>query len=296
MQDLQRVVVAVPSRVERHVLDYVEYVARWHPGASFHLLHVLEPDVEVRLDWEAVRPALPAALVARRAAGRLTASTVVGTVPDALLSAGRSLQADLLVLGSGSRARRPLLRRLAMAAPFDLLMVPRPVRPPRLARILVPVDFSAHSALALQHAAAIAARMDLEAVDLLHVRFNDAVTRYDGYDDILLAEERETYSLFVARIDLGGVEVRPVFREAPRIARAILETAAELDSDLLVMATRGRSRAASVLLGSEADEVLLRSSLPVLAIKRGGAARPGLLEALLDPHAHGRHGLDPRFS
>ena len=59
---------------------------------------------------------------------------------------------------------------------------------------------------------------------------------------------------------------------------------------------RGRSRAASVLLGSEADEVLLRSALPVLAIKQGGAARLGLLQALLDPHAHGRRGFDPRFS
>ena len=304
MPDARRVVVALPARVERHLLEYAALVARWHPDASFHLLHVLEPDAGDRLHWRAVRPALPHALAALRETGRLTASTVAGAVPDAILRAVRSLRADLLVVGSGARARRPLPRRLAMAAPFDVLMVPTPGRPPapgpddrprRLERLLVPVDFSTRSALALQHAAGIAARMDHEAVDVLHVRFDDAAARDDGYDDVLLRQEQETFAIFVARLDLGGVEVRPVFREAPQIARAILDVAAERGADMLVMATRGRSRAASVLLGSEADEVLLKSPLPVLAIKQG-AARLGLLQALLDPHVHGRRGFDPRFS
>jgi hypothetical protein len=51
------------------------------------------------------------------------------------------------------------------------------------------------------------------------------------------------------------------------------------------MGTRGRSRSAGVLIGSETDRVLAKSTIPVLAVKRSGA-NLGLLEALLDRRFH----------
>lgn len=50
-------------------------------------------------------------------------------------------------------------------------------------------------------------------------------------------------------------------------ADGIIETAADHDSDLIVMTSHGRRGVTRVLLGSQTAEVLARSSLPVLVIR-----------------------------
>jgi hypothetical protein len=47
------------------------------------------------------------------------------------------------------------------------------------------------------------------------------------------------------------------------------------------MGTRGRSRAASILLGSETEQTMIHTSVPVLAVKAHGA-NLRLLQVLLD--------------
>jgi nucleotide-binding universal stress UspA family protein len=51
--------------------------------------------------------------------------------------------------------------------------------------------------------------------------------------------------------------------------------------DLVVMGSRGQSPSLSTLLGSESEQVLMESKVPVLIAKRRGE-RIGLLQALLD--------------
>ena len=52
--------------------------------------------------------------------------------------------------------------------------------------------------------------------------------------------------------------------------------------DLIVMATRGRSRSAAILLGSVTEEMILATGVPLLAVKHFGA-RLGVLQAALGP-------------
>jgi hypothetical protein len=69
--------------------------------------------------------------------------------------------------------------------------------------------------------------------------------------------------------------------ESSQVAEAILREAVRGNCDLIVMGTRGRSRSAAILLGSETDHVLRQAPVPVLAVKHFGA-HLDLLEALLD--------------
>lgn len=60
-----------------------------------------------------------------------------------------------------------------------------------------------------------------------------------------------------------------VARETPRVhgrlpAEGILEAAARWGADVIVMASRGRSGVARLLLGGEANDVVSKSTVPVL--------------------------------
>ena len=111
------------------------------------------------------------------------------------------------------------------------------------------------------------------------------------YDAVLRGQERKAYEGFIANIDTGGVQVTPVFRESANVPHEILRTAQERGADLIVMPTRGRSRAASVLLGSVTEDTILETPLPILIVKHYGA-QIGFLRALLDRLLHGQ---TPRF-
>jgi len=115
----------------------------------------------------------------------------------------------------------------------------------------------------------------------LHVYFNEAVVTYEGYDSVLRGQEEETWRKFIAPIDCQEVEVTPLFEESSHVAAAIRRVVEREGVDLVVMGTRGRSRSASILLGSVTEEMIIDAKVPLLAVKHFGA-RMSVLEALLD--------------
>ncbi|SSC72156.1 unnamed protein product [Ciceribacter sp. T2.26MG-112.2] len=88
--------------------------------------------------------------------------------------------------------------------------------------------------------------------------------RYDA-DQIKFAQE--LLAPLKASADRFGVtcETRHVPNRRP--AEAILDTAAEEDCSLIVMASHGRRGLERLFLGSQTQEVVSRSSLPVLVVR-----------------------------
>ena len=115
----------------------------------------------------------------------------------------------------------------------------------------------------------------------LHVYFNEAVATYEGYDEVMRGQEQQTYRQFIAPINCQGVKVKPLFEEGVNVAQVIGRVVEQHHVDLIVMATRGRSRSAAILLGSVTEETVLATRVPLLAVKHFGA-RLGVLQALLD--------------
>jgi nucleotide-binding universal stress UspA family protein len=213
-----------------------------------------------------------------------------GTPVDCLLQEAADHHVELMFLGHrrDRSGRRSLARRLAMKAPCSVWMVPEG-SPAALRRILVPVDFSPPSADAMRVATSLARLAGLEECLAFHAYFNEAVVTYDEYDQVLLGQEREAFERFIGPIDRQGVVVRAEFEECVDPSHAILRAAEQHGSDVIVMATRGRSRSAAVLLGSVTEATMMAARTPVLAVKHFGA-RLGLVEALLD-RRFGRPGL-----
>jgi nucleotide-binding universal stress UspA family protein len=103
----------------------------------------------------------------------------------------------------------------------------------------------------------------LRASDLVVV--NSSRSRDGGVDE---ESFRVDYALVSQRLDDGGVQV-DVRRlsEGLEPADALIATAEELSASVLVIGLRRRSPVGKLILGSNAQRVLLDASCPVLAVK-----------------------------
>jgi sulfate permease, SulP family len=200
---------------------------------------------------------------------------------DELLTHLADKQVDLVLVGDrhDPADRKAFARRLAMKAPSSVWLVPDGA-PPTISRILVPIDFSGPCADSLRVATSIARRAGNAECLALHVYFNEATVTYEEYDQVIRGQEHEAFERFIAPLDTQGVKVTPFFEEGANVAHAITRVAEHHGADLIVMATRGRSRSAAILLGSVTEEMIMQTPAPLLAVKHYGA-RLGVLQALL---------------
>jgi nucleotide-binding universal stress UspA family protein len=220
-------------------------------------------------------------------AGRRTRCLVLhGNIVDCLLETAAELGIDLILVGHTAEhsGRRSLARRLAMQAPCSVWMKPSGA-PPNLRRVLAAVDYSQHSAYALSLAGHIARGAGAERLQALHVVLNEDGALADEYRVTDRAREREAFARFTAPLDTATVEVAPVLVEGASVAETVNRMIESEPLDLVVMGSRGQSRSASILLGSESEGVMMESKIPVLIAKRRGE-RIGLLQALLDRSFH----------
>lgn len=213
-----------------------------------------------------------------------------GPLLDRLLQFAAEQEDDVAFVGCGrgDTSRRSLARRLAMNASCSLWLVPDG-SPPTIRRILVPVDFSEDSADAVQVATSMARLVGATECVALHVYFNDAAVTFEEFDQVIRGQEDDAFRRFIAPIDCHGVRVTPLFVEAANVAGAILRTADEHAADLIVLASRGRSQSAAILLGSVAEATLHETGVATLVVKHFGA-RLGLLQVLLDRRVKQRTG------
>jgi nucleotide-binding universal stress UspA family protein len=187
---------------------------------------------------------------------------------DGLLDAAAADGADSVLLGG--EADRRLAGRLIHEAACSVWWVPD--RPPTgIRRILVPVDYSTRAADSLRVATALARLSGAAECLALHVYFNDSPLADRRQDRVLRGQLAHSHARFLAGIDCLGVQVAARFQEAPDVARAIARTAEEEQADLIVMASRGRTRAGALLRESKAGRALDETRVPLLVVKHFGA-------------------------
>jgi nucleotide-binding universal stress UspA family protein len=143
-------------------------------------------------------------------------------------------------------------------------------------RVLVPVDFSAESLRALAYAHDLVRRLRAELL-ILHVVDQ---TYLAGTPELYLAnpefaklldEQWRSCNAQLQRVaaDLKreGLRVRSLInRGVP--AQVIVNTAKRTGTDLIIMATHGRTGLAHALIGSVAEKVVRAAGCPVLTVRR----------------------------
>lgn len=164
------------------------------------------------------------------------------------------------------------MRALGLNDMARLLLLPRR-HMKAFEKILVPVDFSAHSAEAIRTAADVAARYG-GAITLVHVYDPLVYAVPEGY--LLLSTEQlgrlmaalKSQLSEAARVaeDAGAVHVKTQLLQG-FAAGEITTFATHMGADLIVMGTHGRSGSQHVVLGSVAERVLRTAPCPVLTVK-----------------------------
>jgi len=289
------------SPCAEQALDYALALANLYQ-AELHVFHatVLHEDDPHQLahhlpDVAALRTRLRqlaesdinAALAARKA-GELKVKVAhrfsVAAAP-AILDYAADKRIDLIVMGTHGRRGIGRLflgsvaEEVVRCAPCPVLTVrekakPRRPRPPK--HILVPVDYSRHSQLALRYALEMAAlwqaRVHLLHVveETLHPAFyaSGKTSIFDFVPDI---RRKSLQAMRELVVKAKGPEVQTAFHVVEgRAAVEIVKWAEKHPVDLMVIATHGLTGLEHLLLGSVTEKVLRTAPCPVFTVKAFG--------------------------
>jgi nucleotide-binding universal stress UspA family protein len=143
-----------------------------------------------------------------------------------------------------------------------------------ITRILVPVDFSPHSELALRYATMLAGRLDA-LLEILHVVEEPLATTEPLADlpalrDSLIADAERQLDQYRPITDGSHVRTMTTIRVG-QPAQTITAYARAAGIDLIVMGTHGRTGLTHLLVGSVAEHVMRHAPCPVLTLREPGA-------------------------
>jgi len=222
-----------------------------------------------------------AAELARRHGIEVRTHLPTGTAFREIVECARACDADLLVAGAhGGHFVRELTlgttaARLLEQAPCPVLVVRRePLAEYR--RVLVPVDFSAASAAALQWAAVLAPDAQVHVLHAYEVPFEDKMrfagvsdSAYQHYRTVAGEEARREMEAFIGRAALALAPAQCIveYGYAPEV---IGRVAARIDADLIVLGAQGRSDLSYLLVGSVTQHTMRDAACDVAAFRNRG--------------------------
>ena len=143
-------------------------------------------------------------------------------------------------------------------------------------KILLCTDGSEHSIEAAGVAAEIAAKFgsDVIVINVLHpvpmvapyVNAAEMSLDYQSIQEEAKSHQRETISTTIAELEKHGIKAESLESEGHSVS-GIVESARDIDADLIVMGSRGMGGFQRFLLGSVSDGVLHHAECPVLIVR-----------------------------
>lgn len=138
--------------------------------------------------------------------------------------------------------------------------------------ILVPIDFSEVTARVVEHASGLA-RAFSGKLCLLHVAAPDpSFVGWDPGPDVVrhqratdLRDEHRRAQELAEQLRADGIDAQALLVQGPTV-ETILERAAKLPADLIVIGSHGHGALYRALLGSISEGVVRKATCPVLIV------------------------------
>lgn len=209
-----------------------------------------------------------------------------------ILRAARDEEFDLLIKGRRLPANElsdASAARLARKAPCTTLLVPTQEHV-HLSRLMVPLDFSEHSRMALKLALDIGRSTQSDRTQAQVLAMSTYAVNY-GYgktgmtmteaSEKIAVATRQRFDSFLKDFDTSGLDFDTFMLCTGRTSRAVHEVSTARKLDVIVIGSRGLTPSAAAVLGSTTEDIIMGAALPVLVVKKKGET-VGLLNALLD--------------
>lgn len=197
-------------------------------------------------------------------------------------------QIDLLIVGKKNieNGKGVLPQKLARKVDASVLFVPENCTPKKIERILLPLDFSKKSKMALRLASRLFEGHNVEFMGghcyTLPLGWHKAGKTRDKFEEIMQAHATKKFDDYMEGLD--DIAIQAVFEidEDREPSEEIIRMAEKTDSDLILIGSRGKTDIATVILGSTTEKLLSHSKpIPILMAKQKGETI-GFLEALFN--------------
>lgn len=270
----------------RRVADRARLMAE-DTNSSLELVHVMEPVGEAMIDPGLARlmrefQTGEAEKVVEWVRGRTTQkvdlSVVKGSPSWELVT--RAKKAKMVVLGSSTVdafTAGPITRRVAQMATSDVLVVRRQPRVP-YRRIVVAVDFSESSRMAVERSMAVCPDAEITVLFSLPARFDPVLASSGLFREEIDAARGTRLEAALDRMNEFAQQwngsVRTMVADGPP-TETIDEVVRRRNADLVVVGSRGASATRMVLLGTVAEGLVGHAPCDVLVARSpAGFRRP----------------------
>lgn len=144
---------------------------------------------------------------------------------------------------------------------------------PNIKKVLVPIDFSDYSKAALKYAVNFAQMSNAEMILIYVVEpviyppdFSMGQIAIPSVNSEWDTKAKEELDKLAANEIPSGTKVNCIIKTGKPFLE-IIETAAELDTDIIIIATHGHTGVEHILFGSTAEKVVRKAPCPVLTLR-----------------------------
>ncbi len=301
MSQNKRILVALDfSKMDKVLIKYASLLTRLIPVEAMYFVNIAEnlevsdevrtryPDLSVPVD-EVIKKEMEE-LIAKSDFNLKEVNSQIlvreGTKADELLKLGKLKNINLTIVGRKNTLRGTghAARQLTLKSQFSVLFVPEDCRL-SISKIQVAVDFSKHSEMAVKEAIYLADKANAEVfcqnVFIVPKGFYKTGKSYEEFAEIMRGHAEKDMEKMLKPYSNSGVKIHKVFTldDDKRPSDKITELANEENIDLIILGSKGRSGAASVLLGSVAERLLTFQPNSAIMILKGEGENMSFLEA-----------------
>ncbi|MEM9833590.1 MAG: universal stress protein [Bacteroidota bacterium] len=290
MYELKRIVVFVSlTDLDEEVVRYASSVSRIMDADSVYFVHVagsLDLPDDLKEQYRSVLAPVDETIkhevqhlvdqyFPHSESTQVSIDVLQGKPTDELIRYGKQKDADLIILGKPSGfPRKPKPSKVAEISSCSVLFVPENADI-SIEKIAVAIDFSDHAKMALSQAVKFTEASENVIVYGHHVYqipqgYSKTGKGFEEFSQIMEKNAKKESKKFFQdhNLDANICEMRYQLSNDSKIDDELFGFAQKKDVDLLIIGSRGRTAAASILLGSVAERLLqYQTNIPLFIAK-----------------------------
>ena len=198
-----------------------------------------------------------------------------GKAPEKLLRSAKVKKIDLFVAGNKERSKGSgsLSQKVTRKLSCQVLIVP-PIAKKNISNILVPIDFSNHSKIAVETAFSISDKLKDASIKCLHIYeiplgFYKTGKSKEEFAEIMKVNSTKQYDRFMKSFDRSA-DFDCVLLDKGPASELINNEILKDKIDLVIMGSKGQSAGSLILLGSTTEKLteINETSLTLIVKKK----------------------------